>query len=133
MSAKDAPLIGSFLFATIASLALGLLVSAVRMAIFDSFLYYVTRLKKPRINSSKLKNKDTLAAWSAIIEGHYRYYQYYANYVVAIAAAFGSYLVVKGQPALLISGLVAATLFILGWVARQELRSFNERAEDITR
>jgi hypothetical protein len=133
MSSKDAPLIGSFLFATIASLALGLIVSAFRLAIFDWSLYKLTRLKRPRINSSKLKNKDTLEAWSAIIENHYRYYQYYANCVVAIAAAFGSYLVVKGPPAAQISVLVVVTLIVLGWAAREELRSFNERAEDITR
>jgi hypothetical protein len=132
MSSKDAPLIGSFLFATIASLALGLLVSAFRSAIVDPLLYK-TGLKRPRINSSKFKNKDTLAAFSAAIENHYRYYQYYANCFVAIAAAFGYYLVEKEPPAAQIWVLVVVTLIVLGRAAREELRSFNERAEDITR
>jgi hypothetical protein len=132
MSSKDAPMIGSFLYATIASLVLGLLISAVRTVIVDNFLYHITRLRRPNIQSSKLKNKDTLTAFTAVIENHYRYYQYYANSVVAIAAAYASYVFEKGLPSTLISILTTVILLVLGYAAREELRSFNERAENIT-
>jgi hypothetical protein len=132
MSNKDAPLIGSFLYATIASLALGLVTSAVRMALFDEFLYCITRLKSPNINSAKLKNKETREAFNAAIENHYRYYQYYANSLIAIATAAGYYVFTKGLPSTIITILVIITIFILGYASRSELRSFNERAEAIT-
>src|ERR1039457_2421302 len=115
MSSKDAPVIGSFLYATIASLALGLLISAVRGAIVDRFFYHLTGLQSPNINSSKLKDKETLAAFTAAIENHYRYYQYYANSVVAIAAAFASYVIEKGLPSIPIVTLVAAILLVLAF------------------
>jgi hypothetical protein len=133
MSNKDAPLIGSFLYATIASLALGLLISAVRLAVFDGFLYRITRLRPPDINSAKLKNKETLEAFNAAIENHYRYYQYYANSLIAIALAAGYYVATKGLPSTTITISVIIIIVILGGVSRKELRSFNERAEDITR
>jgi hypothetical protein len=132
MSNKDAPVIGSFLYATIASLALGLLASAVRIAIFDVFLYRITRLRVPNINSVNLKNKDTLAAFKEAIENHYRYYQYYANSLVAIAIAAGYYVWIKGLPPAIIIISVVIIILILGVVSRIELRSFNDRAEDIT-
>ncbi len=133
MSNKDAPLIGSFLYATMASLALGLLTSAIRTAVFDEFLYRITRLKPPNINSAKLKNKETLEGFNAAIENHYRYYQYYANSLIAIAIAAVYYLATKGPPSTIITILVIIIIVILGWVSREELRSFNERAEEITR
>jgi hypothetical protein len=132
MSNKDAPLIGSFLYATIASLALGLLASAVRAAVFDPFLYHITRLRSPNINAAKFKNKDTLEAFNAAIENHYRYYQYYANSLVAIAIAAAYYLANKGLPSTTITIFGIIIIVILGWVSREELRSFNERAEHIT-
>jgi hypothetical protein len=52
-SSKDAPLIGSFLYATIASLALGLLIDAVRAVVVEETFYRLFRLGKPEINSSK--------------------------------------------------------------------------------
>ena len=133
MGNKDAPVIGSFLYATIASLALGLLVSAIRQAIFDKFLYTVTRLKHPTIKSVNLKKKETLDAFKEVIENHYRYYQYYANSLIAIAIAAVYYWRVKGLPPWTITISVVFIIIILGYVSRMELRSFNERAEDITR
>jgi hypothetical protein len=133
MSAKDGPLIGSFLYATIASLAVGLLIDAVRSAVVDEIFYRVLGLELPTIKSSKLKDKDILAAFNAIIENHYRYYQYYANSFIAVAAASAAYAILKGSPSNLIMLAIAAMLGILLYVAYDQLRSFNDRARDITR
>lgn len=133
MSSKDGPLIGSFLYATIASLAVGLLIDAVRAAVIDEIFYRFLGLELPTIKSSKLKDKDILAAFSAIIDNHYRYYQYYANSFIAVAAAFAAYAIIKGSPSNLIMLAIAAMLGILLYVAYDQLRSFNDRARDITR
>jgi hypothetical protein len=133
MGGKDAPVIGSFLYATIASLALGLLISAIREAIFDVFLYEVTRLQRPQIKSASLGNKEKLEGFKEAIENHYRYYQYYANSMIAIAIAAAYYWRVKGLPSWTLTISVIVIILILGYVSRIELGSFNKRAADITR
>jgi hypothetical protein len=133
MSSKDAPQIGSFLYTTVASLALGLLIDAIRGAVIDEIFYRFFNLEWPAINSSKLKNKDTLAAFNAAIQNHYRYYQYYANSVVAVAAAFAAYVIAGKSLSAEIAIPIGALLLILLYVSYDELKSFNERAKEITR
>lgn len=77
---SNAPTVGGFLYATLASLAVGLVINAVRWALVQEFLLYrVTRLRRVRINYGNLTNKNVLAAFNGAIENNYRYYQYYSN------------------------------------------------------
>jgi hypothetical protein len=93
----DAPTVGNFLYATLASLAAGLLISAVRWLFVDGFFrlcgLVVPRsgLQRPALNMSRLTSKDVLAAFSGAVENHYRYYQYYSNTLVAVAVGFLAY------------------------------------------
>lgn len=90
LRACTTPSVGGFLYASLASLALGLLISAVRWLVVDWFLSRVTTL--PEIDFSKLNNKETFAVFLGIVENHYRYYQYYSNTFVAVIVAFAAYL-----------------------------------------
>src|SRR5438093_13534169 len=55
-STNDAPTVGGFLYATLASLAGGLLINAVRWAIVQAILLYgPTGLSRPNINYGKLQ------------------------------------------------------------------------------
>ena len=82
------PTIGGFLYVTIASIAVGMTVSAVRWAIVDT-LHSCTGLTLPRLDFSRLGQNVT--AYQLLIDIHYQHYQYYANMFVATAVAFVCY------------------------------------------
>ena len=95
-SATDAPSIGDFLYATIASLAVGLLISAVRWLFVDQLFFrlcglLLSNLRRPKLDFSLLKNKDTLEAFSAAVNNHYRYYQYYSNTFISLTIVYVTY------------------------------------------
>lgn len=90
-AASDGPTIGGFLFATIASLAAGLVISAARWMLMDNLIAFAFKGFKrplPQINYAKLKDEHVYSAFQGAVENQYRYYQYYSNSLVAIAAAF---------------------------------------------
>jgi hypothetical protein len=133
-SASDAPTVGGFLYATLASLAVGLVINAVRWAIVDHFLYWITRLRPGNINYGKLTDKDTLAAFQGAIENNYRYYQYYSNAFVAIVGALAFYVAyAPNRPSRLALAIAIGVALVLLSASRNELNKFNQRAEDITR
>ncbi|MGA2958324.1 MAG: hypothetical protein ABSF48_21680 [Thermodesulfobacteriota bacterium] len=129
---KDSPTIAGFLYATLASLSLGLLISAVRWLFIDYIIHHWTKVKQPAMEFANLKEKDRFAAFQGAVENHYRYYQYYANTLVAIVVAFGIYVYVsESRPpwkiwAVLI--LITGALF-LG--SRDSLKKYYERASKI--
>jgi hypothetical protein len=129
-SANDAPSVGGFLYATLASLSLGLMISAVRWLIVDSFLHCTTTL--PMIDFSKLKDKDAFAAFQGIVENHYRYYQYYSNTLIAVISAFAVYLVHgKEKPSWQLWVGVVVLIVILLLASRDSLKKYHERASAI--
>ena len=75
------PTVGGFLYTTLGSLSGGLTVSAVRWAVVDTF-HHATGLVPPAWDFSKLR--DRLDAFEALVENHYRYYQFYSNMLVAV-------------------------------------------------
>jgi hypothetical protein len=83
-----APTIGGFLFLTVASIAVGMTVSAVRWLIVDT-LHAWTGLPLPRLNFSRLDKN--VAAFSLLIEIHYRHYLHYSNMGIATAFTYGCY------------------------------------------
>lgn len=80
----QSPTIGSFLYLTIGSLAIGLIVSAIRWAIVDS-IHHRSGVDFPEFDFSHLHEK--LESFVLSVEWYYRYYQFYANMLVAIACA----------------------------------------------
>src|SRR5207245_11395417 len=83
-----APRIGGFLYLTVASLAAGMAVSAVRWALVDT-LHSYTGLPMPALDFSKLG--ENVEAFDLLIEIHYRHYQYYSNMVVAAGVTYVCY------------------------------------------
>jgi hypothetical protein len=89
----DAPTIGGFLYLTVASVAAGMTVSALRWALIDTFHSW-TGLPMPQRDFSKLgKNVE---AFSLLIEIHYRHYLFYANAFTAAGIAYACYRVKVG-------------------------------------
>ena len=81
MSVTAAPTVGDLLYATLASLAAGVTVSAVRWAVIDT-LHHRTGLPPPRWDFALLPER--LAAFRMLVEDHYVYYKFYANTLVAL-------------------------------------------------
>lgn len=82
------PTIGGFLYLTVASLAAGMTVNAVRWALIDT-VHARTGLSPPRLHFSRLA--DRVEAFALLIEIHYHHYQFHANMAVALAAAYVGY------------------------------------------
>lgn len=97
----DAPTIGGFLYLTVASLAAGMTVSAIRWAVVDT-LHSLTGLPLPPLDFSLLGKN--VAAYGLLIEIHYVHYQFYSNEAIATAIAYACYRIKLGG------------LLPLGWI-----------------
>jgi len=84
----NAPSIGGFLYLTVASLAAGMTVSAVRWLIVDT-VHSLSGVPLPALDFSKLG--ANVEAFSLLINIHYRFYQFHANMAVAGLIAYVSY------------------------------------------
>lgn len=82
------PSVGGVLYATLASVAAGMTVSVIRWAVIDT-LHRMTGLRRPRWNDAQLP--DRLAAFEALVENHYRYYQFYSNTLIAAGFAYAAW------------------------------------------
>jgi hypothetical protein len=123
----DAPTVGGFLYVTLASILAGLTVSTVRWLLIDA-LHHRTGLPPPPRDFAQLRGNET--AFGLIVDDHYRYYQFYANMLVALAivlvvrhAAVGaSWTRFNDTDA---SILIAAPVFFAG--SRDTLRKYYDR------
>jgi hypothetical protein len=82
----DAATIGGFLYVTIASVAAGMFVSAIRWLVIDT-LHHRTGVPKPAWDFARLQ--DNLAAFQTVVEHQYRHYQFYSNSLVSLAFLYG--------------------------------------------
>lgn len=82
---QDAPTISGFLYLTVASLAVGMIVTAIRWACVD-LVHSMTGLRAPELDFSTLPGK--VDAYNLLIEIHYKHFQYYSNMCVATAIAY---------------------------------------------
>lgn len=87
------PTIGGFLYLTVASVAVGMVVSAIRWAIVDTF-HSITGLPLPALDFSKLGRN--VEAFNLLIEIHYKHFQFYSNELIALAIAYVSYRIKHG-------------------------------------
>jgi hypothetical protein len=78
---SNAPTVGGFLYVTLASVAAGMVVSALRWLLLDP-LHHVTGIREPQWDFTALP--DRLSAFLTMVENHYRYYQFYGNMLVAL-------------------------------------------------
>ena len=122
----DAPTISGFLYLTIASLAVGMTVTAIRWVVIDR-LHSMTGLRAPNLNFANLDGR--VDAFNLLIEIHYRHYQYYANMFVATLIAYTCYRIQLGTvwrvglPDLGI-GMLETIFFV---TSRDTLRKYYQR------
>lgn len=130
-SAASAATVGGFLYVTLASVGAGLTVSTVRWAFID-WLHALTGVRRPRWNDAMLQ--DRLAAFEALVENHFRYYQFYANMLVALLFVVAARLLHAGRSITEINPpdcavLAVATLYWAG--SRDTLRKYFARTAEL--
>lgn len=129
-SSADAPSIGGFLYLTVAAIAAGMTVSALRWAIVDTF-HSLTGLTLPNLDFSRLG--ENVSAFTLLIDIHYRHYQFYANTAVATVIAYACYRIKLGAASPL--GVVDAGVAILELIfiatSRDTLRKYYSRTAQL--
>lgn len=91
----NAPSLGGFLYLTVAALAAGMIVNAVRWAIVDT-LHARTGLFAPQLDFIRLG--ENVEAYKLLIAIHYQHYQFHANMGIASIVAYASYRARLGNP-----------------------------------
>lgn len=84
-ASTSGPTVGSVLYVGLASIGSGMTASVVRWALVDT-THHLTGLVRPSLDESRLTER--LDAFDYLVEQHYRYYQFYGNSLVALAAAY---------------------------------------------
>jgi hypothetical protein len=123
------PTVGGFLYVTVASLTVGMTLSALRWFLVDT-THSLTGLPPPILDFAKLG--EYVEAYALLIEIHYRHYQFYANMLIAAAVAYVSYRVRIGGR---IVGWVDIGVFVLEAVffatSRDTLRKYYARSQEL--
>ncbi len=121
----SAPTAGAFLLIALASLAAGMLISAVRWLVLDQ-LHERTGVARPKLDYSKLS--EHLAAFDSANEDHYRYYQYYANSQVAVVTwVLLMFVAEKVEHSLALWAIVVALQVLLFLASRDALKKTDEK------
>src|SRR5712691_1801277 len=81
VSPDGTPTIGGFLFLTVASMGVGMTVSAIRWLIIDT-LHRLTGLALPRLEFTRLG--PNVEAFALLIDIHYKHFLYYGNEAIAV-------------------------------------------------
>ena len=128
-TAPNSPTIGGLLYLSLASLAAGMTVSAIRWATVDSFHSW-TGLRPSKLNFAHLPGK--VEEYRLLIEIHYQHYQFYANMLVAVFIAYIGYRVHVGFVAPGLPDLAAVTLEpIFFFTSRDTLRKYYTRSRQL--
>jgi len=129
--AGDSVTVGGFLYVTIASVAAGMMASAVRWLAIDS-LHHATGIPKPDWDFGRLQEHH--AAFQTVVEHQYRHYQFYSNVLVSLLFAFAvRRLAVDATPGeIAVESLgFAAVMAVCLVTSRDNLRKYYARTNQI--
>jgi hypothetical protein len=118
--------LAGFLYVTIEAITAGLIVSAARWLILDS-LHHRTGVRRPTLDFASLDRN--VAAFELLVTGHYWFYQWYANMVVALVWAYATLADVRPGRGWAY-GLLIALFFV---ASRDALKKYYERVGDLLR
>jgi hypothetical protein len=125
--------VGAFLLVMLASIAIGLMVSAVRWMVIDQLLT-CTGIKAPVLDFSRLQQDSIRSAFLVIVENHYRYYQYYANTLVSVIAALAAYIFYGNESVSWVAWLVIMFILLALFLgARDSLKKYYSRTSEVLR
>ena len=122
------PSFATFLYALLASLAAGLVVSAIRWLLIDT-LHHHTGVPFPDPDFSKVQEK--FDAFELAIELYYQYYQFYANMLVAITLVALCRLGAGTWPPLPLTAAGILVWLVLLLASRDSLRRYYTRISQL--
>ena len=123
----DGPTVGGFLYVTLASVGAGLTVSTLRWLVIDA-IHHRTGIVQPDWDYSKLASRTT--AFTVMVEDHYRFYNFYANGLIAGWFAMPLRWIDQGVSAIEFLALVClSVLFWLG--SRDTLRRYYRNVDQV--
>lgn len=122
-TADQLPTIAGFLYVTVASVGLGMAVSAIRYATIDQ-IHERTGLSRPKWDDAKLQQKYD--AFLMLVEHHYRYYQFHSNSIVAAIIVIVAHLL-GGSPMTEWAVFILPVIAIFWVTARSNLQRYYER------
>jgi hypothetical protein len=128
-TATNAPTIGGLLYLSMASLATGMTVSAVRWVTVDAF-HARTGLAAPKLDFARLPGK--VEELRLLIEIHYRHYQFYANMFVAVLIAYVGFRIharLAAPGAADFAVVVLEPIFF--YTSRDTLRKYYTRSQEL--
>jgi hypothetical protein len=127
---SDAPTISGFLYLTVASLAVGMTVTAIRWACVD-LVHAATGLTAPELDFSQLPGK--VDAYRLLIEIHYVHYQFYSNAFVATGIAWICHRITVQPPCRITwidpAFVLVEAIFFL--TSRDTLRKYHQRTQQL--
>jgi hypothetical protein len=129
-SGPDAPTIGGFLYLTIAAIAAGMTINAIRWAVLD-MIHAMTGLPPPTLDFSRLAGRE--AAFGLLIAIHYHHYQFFANSFTATAIAYVAYrrsTGFVGTAGWMDLGIVFIEI-VFFWTSRDTLQKYFHRSEQL--
>jgi hypothetical protein len=126
----DAPTIGGLVYLTLASLAAGMTVNAIRWGGLDT-IHAKTGLRLPNLDFSKLAGREQ--ALALLIDIHYKHYQFHGSMLIATAFAYVGYrfstgFTWTGLPLDLAFVLIEIIFFLM---SRDCLRKYYGRASQL--
>lgn len=128
-SSIDAPpTLGGFLFVAVTSTLAGLTLSTLRWLVIDQ-IHHRTGLPAPNWNFVRLQ--ANIDAFEAAIDHHYRYYQFYANTLLALpVVVLGRWPFAEVVPghAILAAGAIGSIAVLFFVASRDALRKYYARA-----
>jgi len=77
--------LGPPVYALLAATTIGMIASSIRWLVIDQ-LHHAMGLNPPLLDDARLEER--LTAFNYLVENHYRYYQFVANTLVAVAGAY---------------------------------------------
>jgi uncharacterized membrane protein len=106
-------------------------ISIVRWAVVDG-IHHETGIPEPKWEFSRLEGK--LTAFEGLVENHYRYYQFNANMLVAVAFTYTAWLMSRriGFYKAGWMNMVFISLEIVFWIgSRDTLRKYYQRTAEV--
>lgn len=118
--------VGLSVYTLIGATTAGLIISCFRWLLIDSMLHF-TGLRRPTWKDQRLD--DRLEAFDYLVENHYRYYQFYANTLVAILWSYSVHRAMQSSPLLGPGTDLGATILcaVLLAGARDALAKYYQR------
>ena len=113
--------VGGFLNETLLALAVGMTVSTLRWVVVDT-AHHFTGINRPLWDDSKLQ--ANLQAFDALVENHYRYYQFYSNMFVGLLVIYAA----RPPQSVALNILFVVLLIVFFAASRDALTKYYRRA-----